>query len=60
MNDPRISAVICSLVAAWLAYSIFSPDEAPNQIVSIMQWVFFLCAIAGVVAAVARIVRERR
>lgn len=59
MNDPRISAVICSLVAAWLAYSIFSPSEAPSQIVSIMQWVFFLCAIAGVVAAVVRIVRER-
>jgi len=24
-----------------------------------MQWVFFICAIAGVIAAVARIVRER-
>jgi TRAP-type C4-dicarboxylate transport system permease small subunit len=59
MSDPRISALICSAVAAWLAYSIFSPGEAPSPIVSIMQWVFFVCAVAGVIAAVVRIVRER-
>jgi len=59
MNDPRVSALICAAVAAWLGYTIFSPTEAPSQILSIMQWVFFICAIAGVIAAVARIVRER-
>ena len=59
MNDPRISALICAAVAAWLAYTIFSPNQAPNHILVITQWVFFLCAVAGVVAAVVRIVRER-
>ena len=59
MNDPRISALICGLVAAWLGYTIFSAAEAPSGILAFMQWLFFFCAIAGLIAAVVRIVRER-
>jgi hypothetical protein len=60
MNDPRVSAIICGLVALWLGYTIFFAAEAPSQILSIMQWVFFICAIAGLAAAVARMTRGGR
>ena len=60
MNDPRISALICALVAGWLGYSIFSATEAPSTFLLVVQWTFLLVAIAGLAAALARIVRERR
>ncbi|MGB3337160.1 MAG: hypothetical protein WBA73_08285 [Devosia sp.] len=60
MNDPRISALICALVAAWLGYTIFSATEAPSAFLLVAQWTFLLVAVAGLAAAVARIVRERR
>lgn len=59
MNDPRISALICGLVAAWLGYSIFSATEAPGTFLLVAQWTFFLVAIAGLAAALARILRGR-
>lgn len=59
MSDPRISALICGLVAAWLGYSIFSASEAPGPFLLVAQWTFFLVAIAGLAAALARIVRGR-
>ena len=58
MNDPRVSAVICTLVAAWLAYTIFFSAEAPSTFLAAAQWTFFLVAILGAVAAVIRIVRD--
>ena len=58
MNDPRISALICTLVAAWLGYTIFFSAEAPSTFLAVVQWTFFVVAILGAVAAVVRIVRE--
>lgn len=58
MNDPRVSAIICALVALWLGYTIFFTPEPPSQLLAIVQWVFFVIAIAGVVAAVVRMARE--
>lgn len=58
MNDPRISAIICAAVAAWLGYTIFFSAEAPSTFLAVVQWTFFLVAILGAVAAVVRIVRE--
>ena len=60
MNDPRISATICTLVALWLGYTIFFAAEAPSPLLATMQWVFFLCAIAGAVAAIVRLLRQGR
>ena len=57
MNDPRISAVICAAVAVWLGYTIFFAAEAPSTFLAVVQWTFFLVAIAGVAAAVARMAR---
>lgn len=59
MNNPRISAVICGLVAAWLGYTIFFGSEAPSTFLAVVQWTFFLVALAGLAAALARLVRER-
>jgi hypothetical protein len=59
MNNPRVSALICGLVAVWLGYQIFFAAEAPSQVLAFMQWLFFICAIAGLAAAVVRLVRER-
>lgn len=58
MNDPRISAVICAAVAAWLGYTIFFATEAPSTFLAVVQWTFFLVAIAGLAVAVVRIMRE--
>jgi membrane protein DedA with SNARE-associated domain len=58
MNDPRISALICAAVAAWLGYTIFFAAEAPSTFLAVVQWTFFLIAILGLVAAVVRILRE--
>lgn len=60
MSDPRISALICGLVAAWLGYTIFSATEAPSTFLLVAQWTFLLVTIAGLAAAIARIVRGRR
>ena len=60
MNNPRISALICALVAAWLGYTIFSAAEAPSTFLLVAQWTFFIVALAGLGAALARIMRERR
>ena len=59
MSDPRISALICGLVAAWLGYTIFSATEAPSTFLLITQWTFFIVALAGLGAALARIMRGR-
>lgn len=60
MNDQRISALICGLVAAWLGYSIFfGSSEAPSTFLLVAQWTFFLVALAGLAAALARIARGR-
>lgn len=59
MNNPRISAIICGLVALWLGYQIFFAAESPSQMLAFMQWLFLLFATAGFVVAVVRIVRER-
>ena len=58
MSDPRISAVICAAVAAWLGYTIFFAAEAPSTFLAVVQWTFFVVAILGLVAAVVRMVRE--
>jgi membrane protein DedA with SNARE-associated domain len=60
MNDPRISALICAAVAAWLGYTIFSASEAPSTFLLVAQWTFFVLALAGLGAALARLMRERR
>nr|WP_295886983.1 hypothetical protein [uncultured Devosia sp.] len=59
MNDPRISALICAAVAIWLGYTIFSATEAPSTFLLVAQWTFFLVALAGLGAALARILRGR-
>lgn len=59
MNDPRVSAVICGLVAAWLGYTIFSSAEAPSTFLAVLQWTFFIVALAGLGAALARLMRQR-
>ena len=59
MKNPRISAIICGLVALWLGYQIFFTAEAPSQMLAFMQWLFFFFATAGFAAAIVRIVRER-
>ena len=60
MNDPRISALICAAVAAWLGYTIFSASEAPSTFLLVAQWTFFILALAGLGAALARLMRESR
>ena len=60
MNDPRISALVCGLVAAWLGYTIFSASEAPSTFLLVAQWTFFIVALAGLGAALARILRGRK
>ena len=60
MSDPRISALICAAVAAWLGYTIFSATETPGTFLLITQWTFFIVALAGLGAALARIVRGRQ
>ena len=60
MSDPRISALICGLVAAWLGYTIFFASAAPSTFLLVAQWTFFLVAIAGLAAALARIMRGRQ
>ena len=59
MNDPRVSALICTAVAIWLGYTIFFATEAPSTFLLVAQWTFFLVAIAGLAAALARILRGR-
>ena len=59
MNNPRVSAIVCGLVALWLGYTIFFTSESPSQVLAFMQWLFFFFAIAGFAGAVARIVREK-
>jgi hypothetical protein len=59
MNDPRISTVICGVVAAWLAYRIFSATELPSTFVNVLQWTFFVVALAGFGAGLARLMRGR-
>jgi hypothetical protein len=59
MSDPRISALICGAVAAWLGYTIFSASEAPSTFLLVAQWTFLLVALAGLGAALARILRGR-
>ena len=60
MSDPRVSALICGVVAVWLGYTIFSATEAPSTFLLVAQWTFFLVALAGLGAALARLMRERR
>jgi hypothetical protein len=59
MSDPRISALICGAVAAWLGYTIFSTSEAPSTFLLVAQWTFLLVALAGLGTALARILRGR-
>ncbi|MBE0581371.1 hypothetical protein [Devosia sp.] len=59
MNDPRVSALICAAVAIWLGYTIFFAAEAPSTFLLVAQWTFFLVALAGLSAALARILRGR-
>ena len=58
MNDPRVSAIICGAVAVWLGYTIFFSDEAPSIVLVVMQWTFFIMALAGLGAALARLMRR--
>jgi membrane protein DedA with SNARE-associated domain len=58
MNDPRISALICAAVAAWLGYTIFFSADAPSTFLVVVQWTFFVVALLGAIAAVIRILRE--
>lgn len=60
MSDPRISALICAVVAAWLGYQLFFAAEAPSTFLLALQWTFFLVAILGAVAAVIRLLRSQR
>lgn len=59
MSDPRISALLCAIAAAWIGYMIFFAAEAPSQLLAVVQWGFFCIAILGLVAAVIRLLRER-
>lgn len=60
MNDPRISALICTLVATWLGYTIFFGAEAPSTFLAVVQWTFLVVAVMGAVAALIRIIHKGR
>ncbi|WP_332686328.1 hypothetical protein [Devosia sp.] len=60
MNDPRVSAIICALVALWLGYTIFFSSESPSTFLAVLQWTFFVVALAGLGAAMARLMRGRQ
>lgn len=59
MNDPRISAIICAAVAAWLGFTIFTAAETPSAFLAVLQWTFFIVALAGLGVALARLMRSR-
>ena len=60
MSDPRLSALICAAVAAWLGYTIFFGAETSNTFLVVVQWTFLLVAVAGLATALARIVKRNR
>lgn len=60
MNDPRVSALICGAAAAWLGYTIVSGTGDKGTLLSLIQWPFFMVAVAGLAVALARIVRGWR
>ena len=60
MTDPRISALVCALVAGWLGYTIVTATEAASIFLVVAQWTFFLVATAGLAVALARILQNRR
>lgn len=59
MSDPRITALVCALAAAWIGYMIFSAAEAPSQMLAVVQWGFLIVALLGLVTAIIRLLRER-
>lgn len=60
MSDPRISALVCAVVVAWLGYTIVTATETTNTFLVVAQWTFFLVATAGLAVALARILKNRR
>lgn len=59
MSDPRLSAVVCAIVVAWLGYSVVTATEGTSVFLLVLQWTFFLVATAGLAVSLARIVKGR-
>ncbi len=58
MNNPRVTAIISGIAALLLGWRIFSPDEAPSSILSILQWALFLAALVGLVGSLVQMSRK--
>lgn len=51
MKNPRVSAIACAAVAAWLIYSMATATEAPSTALAVLQYAFIAGALLGLVGA---------
>jgi hypothetical protein len=58
MSNPRVVAAISAVGVLLLGYRIFfSTGESPSPAVAILQWVFFIAAMIGLVGSLIQIAR---
>lgn len=58
MSNPRVVAAISAVGVLLLGWRIFFPgSEAPSSAVAILQWVFFIAAVIGLVGSLVQMTR---
>lgn len=51
MGNPRTTAIISGIAVLLLGYRIFFSGEGVSQMLAILQWVFFVLALIGLVGS---------
>ncbi len=59
MSDPRVSAAVGAVAAAYFGYGIFAGTEAPSTALSTLNWVFFLLGLFALVGSLIKIAARK-
>ena len=59
-KNPGLWIVLTGGLALWLIYDIATPTEAPNGAVAVMQWVFLIGLLVGLVGAIVQFIKQKR
>jgi hypothetical protein len=58
-KDPKIAALLCGAVAAWLIYSMATATETPSTALWTLQIVLIIGALIGCAGAVKQLLSDK-
>jgi hypothetical protein len=60
VNNPKVAAAICGIAVLLIGFRMLTATEAPGTAVNLMNWMFLLLALVGLVGSLVILSRRPR